>query len=205
MLVEYMLLEVIITNQSEVVADLRLYDLIIKKDYISLQSPAGDLASDLTGEQGGTAATRTFPFFNPQSLRAWRDTYRIIKITPVELSPGRTHVHKFLFPVNRVYDTKKLLDQSFTKGLTPYVMAGWKGVPLDDNLSTTLGNVGLAPIKLVFVTHGRVSVRPMESTPKLQCQNNNALFNNTTEYAQTQEHMVNVMTAPSAPVGGGPG
>jgi hypothetical protein len=203
-LVHHVSIETVFTNCSQVVADITLYDIVAKRDVNGSVDPAAVLNSYLAGQSGGATNSSGWPFIVPSHNKHFMDDFRIVKKTPIELSPGRSHKHWYTFPANRVYDIAKLNQSTTMRGLSIYTFAIWKGIPLDDKKDGTIGTIELAPIKLIWFSRSVACVRLLDMIPKLDYQNNNALGTaDVSLYAQTDEHVIDVLNAAITTIPGG--
>jgi hypothetical protein len=203
-LVHHVGIETVLTNCSQIVADLTLYDVVSRRDVNGSVDPAAVLNSYLAGQSGVAVNSSSWPFIVPSHNKHWMDDFKIIKKTPIELSPGRSHKHWFTLPANKCYDIAKLNQSTTFKGLSIYTFGIWKGVPLDDKKDGTIGTIELGPVKIIFFSRAVCCVRLLDQVPKLDYQNNNALGTlDTSLYAQTDEHVIDVLNAAITTIPGG--
>lgn len=165
-------LEVTLTNESACVADMTLYDLVAKVD--NAPSPASVFTAGPGTIDGPAALSGTWPFAVPYHYPKFNKCFKIIKRTPIELSPGRSHKHIFRFPVMRSYPFIRLNDDNVVKGLHCWTMVTFKGMPLSAQLGQ-LGtvDVSLCPIKMVFSVRNVNYASLMNIIPRFEKQGGN--------------------------------
>lgn len=165
-----------ITNQSPGVADLVLYDIIIKQDFATTINPDTFAQTSINADKGPNVSnTAVWPFFEPEHLKHFTDRFRVVRKRRIELGGGRSHRHVFRVNFNAMVGTDKFVTYSDVRGYAIYTLAVWKGMPLDTTAGTTVGTIALEPIKLVWATRNLMNMSLVGMTPESELQGANTL------------------------------
>lgn len=203
--VKELYLEVTFTNQTQCVADISLWDLVSKEDSILALSPSTIFSSAPNTVSGSSGISGTWPFAYPLHYKSFTDRFSLVKRTPIELSPGRSHKHIFRFPVMRKFSADHLNTFACVKGLTCWTMITFKGMPLDSTLSLAgTTDVSLCQIKLVYAARAVSYVSLLTAIPRFEKQGTNQFVLAPTHlYNVTCDTVVDEQVA-SVAAGGGP-
>lgn len=159
------------TNQTEGDNEVEIYDLVSKVTSNSYTAPNAAWSTGLADNLGPNINLQTngigAPWQCPTDVSNFGVFWTLRKKTIVELGPGRTHIHKMSFPVNRVIDTEMLQNNIVVKGLTATTMFVVRGQVVDDSNTSAIGNIGLAPVKVVGIARKKVILQPMLSFPRV--------------------------------------
>lgn len=147
------------TNASSASCILDLYQVVCKQD--------NDLVSALTAWQDGVIMETSLPAGTPPwavlGIKPWhsqrfKEFFAISKSYSINLSPGASHQHTVLLSPNVIMKEQRIRENNCYKGLTNFVLAVVKGVPVcDDNDVPRL--VSTAPIKIDIVTENNTKYR----------------------------------------------
>nr|WAE42564.1 MAG: capsid protein [Cressdnaviricota sp.] len=190
----------VFTNQSYAACQIEIYDLVSKVTTGVYASPVSVWASgagtstpegvyELAGIQAASSSMQgsNFPYAVPTTSKAFNMIWKIVRRTKIELGPGRCHEHVYVFKPGRIIDTEYFADFSQVKGITIASMAVVQGLPGDDNTAVnTIGNVNIAPAKIVGVLRTKYVTRSVSSSPR-NYNNANSLSNSATVINFVQE------------------
>lgn len=195
-------LETTMTNESSCVADVCLYDLIARVD--GPGPPATSFNSGPASIGGSVTSTLgTWPFAVPYHYPHFLTQYTIVKRTPIELSPGRSHKHVFRHPVMKSFDYNRLSNESAVKGLHSWTMITFKGMPLSATLGQGGGtDVSLCPIKLVYSMRAVNHAALVNVIPKFEKQGTNNFIAAPATLYERGETFVHDVLVTSATSGG---
>lgn len=116
-------------NQSNSVAKVTLYDVVFNRQPTNLlfDSPTecwtkGYNDQGLTDQQLEVGNT---PFNSPE----FRNFFKVVKVTVINMEPGQQHEHTFIHRINRVVDSTSFDHSSmvFYRGLTSFTMPVFHG------------------------------------------------------------------------------
>lgn len=175
-----------ITNQSPGVADVVLYDFILKDDFAISIAPDTFAQSAVNSDKGPNAGdVATWPFFEPLHYKHFTDRYRLVRKRRLELGGGRSHRHVFRVNFNSMFNTDKFVTYADVKGVSIVTLAIWKGMPLDTTAGTGIGTIALEPIKLVWAARYLMNMSLISTVPENELQGSNT-FNNAATHLYTQ-------------------
>lgn len=147
------------TNSSTASAILDIYQVVCKND--------NDLSSALAAWSDGVNMETTLPAGTPPvnvlGIKPWhsqrfKEFFAISKAYSVNLSAGASHQHHVLLTPNRIMKEQYVRENVNYAGLTQYVLAVVKGVPVCDDAETPR-LVSTAPIKIDIVTENNTKYR----------------------------------------------
>lgn len=195
-------LETTMTNESSCVADVCLYDLVARID--SVGSPSASFNSGPSSIGGSVTSTlASWPFAVPYHYPHFLTQYRIVKRTPIELSPGRSHKHVFRHPVMRSFAYDRLSNEATVKGLHSWTMITFKGMPLSATLGQGGGtDVSLCPIKMVYSNRAVNHSALMNVIPRFEKQGTNNYISAPVNLYERGETFVHDVLVASTTAGG---
>jgi len=145
--------EMMIKNQENTAARLKIYDVICKKDTnATTTSPyQAFVAGFADAGTGGTAAAATYVGATPYDNARFTSFFKILNSTPVTLSSGATHTHTVNYAPNRMVSNEDATDVggSGIGGLTVYSLLVYHGTPI--NAIDTQTEVTTSPCALDVV------------------------------------------------------
>lgn len=161
-----------ITNAESTNCKCTIYDVLAKKDgtTVNLEPQTVFLAGNVDNS-GGAAANATIPGTFPSTNPRFRNAYKILKSTPLILTPGQIHVHTTNYDINKIIsreriDALAIIGPTPVSGITIYTMIIFHGTPVHDTTDETLVTIGAAKLDIVMletlsfnsVTYGHPSV-----------------------------------------------
>jgi len=138
-----------ITNQSNVVTDVYLYDLKARRDIDSGETPdftptalMDDVVTSLVGSGlSTTAMDKNTIGFNPFTFRDFKRSWQLVKTKKVTLNPGQTHVHIMSSMGAKIIGGERITGHYAAKDVTKALLMKVEGYPAND--TTTVTNVGV--------------------------------------------------------------
>ena len=171
-----------ITNACANSVDLKLYEIVRRDDMCGPDgAPANtfDYQSLLRGpldywaavtqydtQTGTTAPTVAFPGNIPTQYRSWNKFFKVVKVFPITLQPGSSHIHEsvyspysaiggsLLLPFLSGAPTGAIWNGGYA-GITRYQMIVFNGMPVHDSndfSNVTLGSAALNLVRTVSTT-----------------------------------------------------
>lgn len=147
------------TNASSASCILDIYQVVCKQD--------NDLTSALAAWQDGVQMETSLPPGTPPwavlGIKPWhsqrfKEFFQVSKNYSINLSPGASHQHTVMLSPNVIMKEQRIRENNCYKGLTSFVLAIVKGVPVcDDNDVPRL--VSTAPIKIDIVSESNTKYR----------------------------------------------
>jgi hypothetical protein len=170
-----------ITNQGAGSIELDLYDCMKKVTGAVYSNTTTAWNDGLTDQSGniGTAMINTFPFTKPTVSKLFNMEWKIKKMQRIELGPGRTHKHTFVFTPNFLFDTEYLTKYNQIKGFTFATMVAHRGLPVDDNIlqnPAAVGVISLCDSKIIYVTNYKTTFSTLQANPRSSRFSNNLLL-----------------------------
>lgn len=116
------------TNSTSVSCQMDLYDIAVKRD--------NDLINPLAAWANGLALQTTTPNpyivlgTKPWQSQQFKEFFKIVKTTQVNLAPGASHQHTITLSPNQVIKEQMVLENTCYKGLSFFTIAVVKGVPV---------------------------------------------------------------------------
>lgn len=163
------------TNQGPSTIKMTIYDILCKADEPAIASagttPEGSWLFGMTKISGIADATaEASPFVNskPTDSPQFRQYYRILKTTHVQMQTGSCHEHNFTFtykgkiPMSKIAQiiTNNPINPYQLKGITTYQLAVIQGMPCDDVAAyTDVSTVTLDRAKVIYTTDTEVTTR----------------------------------------------
>lgn len=143
------------TNSCSNNTHMTIYDCIARHDGSDTNtSPTNVIqlgGADITG--GGVndyLTPGTSPFNNPR----FTSSYKIVKQTPVILSPGQTHVHRVNYQVNKILNKERIVTSDLAGpvgDITMYTFIIIHGTPAHEVAAENTVSLSLAKIDYVFM------------------------------------------------------
>lgn len=162
--------EVMMTNSSLASCYVEIYDIARKRDankteFVWTQDP---LTAWIRGIQDSTGLGQTdFQFLkaSPFDSQVFKDWFKVVKRTRIELSQGATHKHGVLLNPNKLVDASmpNFVDGDYA-GLTMYTMVVFYGQPASVPQENAPAIVTTAQVALDFVTNNRIKYHWVSDT-----------------------------------------
>jgi len=134
-------LSITMTNQCNAPVFVDLYDVVSRKDLNADYN--GQSPSEVWTNEG--AGTETYYGNDPFSCQEFVETFKVLKITRINLTAGETAEHKCTYEANQVFKENHnntiagTKDQGAYAGLTHFVMMVTRGAAADAD-NTTVGS-----------------------------------------------------------------
>lgn len=144
-----------IVNQSPANGLVRLYHLVSKVTKVTFVSPETDWATGLVNESKyqsvnlGTAPLLSYPGSKPTTSKLFNINWKIINVKTAQMMPGQEITDVWTMVHNKVVDTQYFQTYSQVAGITQCIMMVYSGALGDSANSTSIGNISLAPLKLI--------------------------------------------------------
>lgn len=147
------------TNASSASATLDIYQVACKQD--------NDLVSALTAWQDGVTMETSLPAGTPPwavlGIKPWhsqrfKEFFKIVSHKVVNLAAGASHQHTTMLTPNVILKEQRIRENNCYKGLTQFVLAVVKGVPVCDDADVPR-LVSTAPIQVDIVTENNTKYR----------------------------------------------
>lgn len=152
------------TNASSASAILTLYDIALKQDC--------DISNPFNAWRDGVAMSTTLPGATPPwavlGIQPWhsqqfKQFFKIIKTTVVNLAAGASHQHNVKVTPNIVMNEQRIRENINYKGISYYTLAVVKGVPVCDDADVPR-LVSTAPIQIDRVVQLNIKYRWISDT-----------------------------------------
>lgn len=142
--------EVFITNTSNIMVELVMYDYVCRNDLYTSASPSGILGVWKDGlYYEANATTTTTPSFigsTPFQSQLFTQYFKIVKTHRVTINPGATHTHYHTHNVHRtMYPVRFVKTTGFIEGLSSGTIFVAQGQPVE----ATAGSVGAVTTGIV--------------------------------------------------------
>lgn len=156
--------KVIYTNASSASAILDIYQISCKAD--------NDLVSALTAWQDGVTMETSLPAGTPPwavlGIKPWhsqrfKEFFQVSRHYTVNLAAGASHQHTTMLSPNVILKEQRIRENNCYAGLTQFVLAVVKGVPVCDDADVPR-LVSTAPIKIDIVTENNTKYRWISDT-----------------------------------------
>lgn len=165
--------ESIFTNDGSTDIQIYIYDLVSKvtrtSDYNGFVSPLQLWAEGITAERDfAPAASGTVAVLGrlPTQTKIFNMGWKTMKLTKVELSAGRTHVHRFNFSPQMVVDMQYFNTNAVVKGVSCAQLVIVHGTNLVSAIGSIGANIGVSPGLLYSKTTAKYQVTPLVQPPK---------------------------------------
>lgn len=152
------------TNASSASCVLDIYQVAVKQD--------NDLVSPLTAWQDGVTMETLLPAGTPPwavlGIKPWHsqrfsEFFKVVSHKIVNLAAGASHQHTTLLSPNVIMKEQRIRENNMYKGLTQFVLAVVKGVPVCDDADVPR-LVSTAPIQIDIVTENNTKYRWINDT-----------------------------------------
>lgn len=150
----------VFTNQTNCNAFLDIYDIVTRK----AQPASGTLYTPLAAWELAQFAFNpdaTIYGATPFESPAFCYTYKVKRITRVNLAQGESHEHRVVHKTNRIYNNTELLNDVNMPGLTHFTMCVSRGSPADSSIAA----VTAALHKIDYITTERYTVQCISGIP----------------------------------------
>ena len=153
------------TNQGPNTIQMEIYDLMYKTDvaYDNIL-PGGNSTPNEVWERGlkqeaGIDSAQEFRQWSssgPEDCKLFRQRFKILKKTQVEMHTGANHEHNFTFsyngkvPMNKIEEMQSFNNQAL-KGISYVRMVVIRGMPTDDDATWSEGTVTRARAKVISI------------------------------------------------------
>lgn len=163
--------KLLLTNQGVDAIDIDIYYCVSKVTKETLTLPEDDWTSGIYDQGLDTVPANIHPYSNPKTSKLFNMNWKVYNKQRIELGPGRTHEYNIINKPKRVMDTEYFYKYAQLKGFTTCIMAVVHGLPVDDNnLSNVVGNVSIAPTKVIAVSNKHTVVRMGSYYPRIYLQ-----------------------------------
>lgn len=151
------------TNASSASAIMTLFDIVVKQD-CDINNP---LQAWINGSQMSAVGTGPDAWkiigSKPWHSQQFKQFFKIVRTTNVNLAAGASHQHNVLLSPNVVMNEQRIRENSCYKGISYFTLALVKGVPVcDDNDVPRL--VSTAPIQIDIVGEVNTKYRWISDT-----------------------------------------
>lgn len=152
------------TNASSASCVLDLYQVVCKAD--------NDLTSALAAWQDGVIMETTLPAGTPPwavlGIKPWhsqrfKEFFKIVHTKTINLAAGASHQHTTILSPNVILKEQRIRENNCYAGLTQFVLAVVKGVPVCDDADVPR-LVSTAPIQVDIVTENNTKYRWISDT-----------------------------------------
>jgi len=153
-----------------------IYDCIAKHTQSTLRNPITDWTSGITDQQGSDTASLTAgtsknsPNSKPTLSKIFNMEWKVIKVTEVSVSPGRTHKHLFHEKIRRIIDWEYFNTNEQIGGMTYAPIVTIQGRPV--GTADAANPVTLSYCKMNYVTTTRLRGRALSAFPRQTWQKN---------------------------------
>lgn len=142
-----------ITNGSNTNCHATIYDCYAKVDGFTTLNPdpVTVLSAGGVDAQGGAAGDINTLGTIPKNIPRYRELYQTIKITPLILAPGQTHIHNFEYAPNLLFNKERITTntQGPLRTLTHFSFVIFHGTPMHDTATELV--IGVSQTKLDIV------------------------------------------------------
>lgn len=159
--------ETTLQNEGSGTAYVDIYDVVSKVTTVSYLDPSTQWASGLADEVQNSTASVTCPHTLPTASKLFNVTWKILRRTQVEISPGRGHLHRFTFKPRRIIDYEYFNKFQQVRGITCVQFLVHRG-QVGDTVGTmaSVGTVTIAPAKVVGTVRQKYNVRACTSNQR---------------------------------------
>lgn len=141
------------TNSCSSNTHMTIYDCIARYDGSDANTgPSTVLVTYGADTAGGVATDYTLPGYTPFSNPRFVSHYRVVKQTPVVLSPGQTHCHYVNYDINKIINKERILasDSAGPIGdFTFYTFIIIHGTPAHETAAETTVSLSLCKVDYV--------------------------------------------------------
>lgn len=156
------------TNQGPATAEMDLYVVSAKSTNTAILSPFDSWAGGWAQEkqdQGAVPTPVNTPYARPTTVKLFNLDWKVQKKYHVSLESGREWLFRYSFSPNALVDTG-YCTHNVIKGITHYVFMIQRGTVGDDNNGHNIGNVTIAPTKIVWSERQLSKVSVLSSNPR---------------------------------------
>lgn len=160
--------KLMITNQTNDVVRLTLYDIVPRRD-ITNASYCPPNNAWVTGDAAAAGGTSAYQYVGstPFQTPAFTRLYKVQKVTTLDLHTGGHHIHRTVGKPMLTFDKQTITEitagsNTAIRNLTAYTMVVIHGYPVNDG--TTKTNVGLANGAVDMVLVKQYKFKVMESS-----------------------------------------
>lgn len=144
---------ILISNASSHNCHATIYDVMARHDGSDINTgPSSLLTTGGVDANNGTASDYTFPGSTPYDNPRFLEAYQILQKSPIIMSPGQTHAHRFTYEINKIISKERLINSDSAGplgGLSVYSFVFFHGVPVHS--AAAEGTVTLGTAKLDWV------------------------------------------------------
>lgn len=155
---------ILVSNASSHNCHATIYDVMARHDGSDINTgPSSLITTGGVDANNGTASDYTFPGATPWQNPRFLEAYKILQQSPIIMSPGQTHVHRFTYDINSIISKERLInsDSSGPLGkLSVYSVIFYHGVPIHSTAAET--SVTLGTVKLDMVWTESLSFKVMD-------------------------------------------
>jgi len=143
------------TNSCDRNTHMTIYDCVARFDGSDLNtSPTAVIAAGGADATGGALSDFGIPGTTPYNNPRFTSAYKIVKQTPIILSPGQTHVHRVNYGLNKVVSKERIVTSDLAGPLgniTMYTFIIIHGTPSHETAAETTVSLSLAKIDYVYL------------------------------------------------------
>lgn len=162
--------ETVFTNDASSDIQIFIYDLVSKTtrtaDFNGNYTPNLLWAEGASAESDFASLSITQIGRLPTQNKIFNMAWKVMKLTRVELSAGRTHVHNFLFSPQVMVDLQYFNTNAVVRGISTTQLIIVHGCNLVSATTTAGSNIGVAPGVLFSKTTCKYKVTPIDVPPK---------------------------------------
>lgn len=145
-----------ITNSETTNCHFTIYEVMARQDGGALNTdPSSTFLAGGADANGGASTDATIPGTSPFSNPRFLEAYKILKKTPVILSPGMTHCHQSIYQPNRIISQERTVISGVGAGplgqLTIWTFIIYHGTPAHDNVTLTSVTLSKASLDIVLL------------------------------------------------------
>lgn len=130
-----------------------IYDVMARHDGSDINTgPSSLITTGGVDANNGTASDYTFPGSTPYDNPRFLEAYVILQKSPIIMSPGQTHAHRFTYNINKIISKERLINSDSAGplgGLSVYSFVFFHGVPVHSAAAETTVTLGTAKLDWV--------------------------------------------------------
>nr|QQL09539.1 hypothetical protein [Marmot associated feces circular DNA molecule 1] len=143
------------TNSCSSNTHMTIYDCLARYDGSDLNpSPVAVIQNYGTDTAGGVTSDYTMPGWTPFQNPRFTSHYRVVKQTPIVLSPGQTHCHYVNYDINKIINKERVLASDSAGPIgnyTWYTFIIIHGTPAHETAAETTVSTSLCKVDFVVM------------------------------------------------------
>lgn len=154
-----------VANTTSGIVQVKIYHCISKVTSITSQTIYDDWTSGLNEEKAMadadslTTATFAYPGSDPRSVKKFNINWRVVNVKTLDLAPSQQVVDIWDNHQNKVIDQEYFEDNLRVRGITTATLIVFVGALADASNSIAIGNISLAPSKLITTQSHTITVQ----------------------------------------------